>query len=98
MAVRVAHDSAAESPCFRYMEQARVDWLEALGFCLGPGGAQPTADALPVVARIECDFLAPVSAPAQVAVSVEVGRPGVRPRACRAGVDRRRQRPPGGTA
>ncbi|WP_371132791.1 acyl-CoA thioesterase [Methyloversatilis sp.] len=61
---------------FRYMEQARVEWLEALGLCLSPGGTQPTAPALPVVARIECDFLAPVSAPAQVAVSVSLGRPG----------------------
>lgn len=58
------------------MEQARVEWLESLGFCLSPRGAQPTAPALPVVARIECDFLAPVSAPAQVAVSVSLGRPG----------------------
>jgi acyl-CoA thioester hydrolase len=56
---------------FRYMEQARVEWLEELGLRVEPG--QPDGV---VIVNASCTFLVPVTYPATVEVKLFVGSPG----------------------
>lgn len=63
---------------FRLMEQARVEWLEAIGE-FPPAGiplAQSGKTAMPVAAHIECDFRAQVHYPATLRVVLSTGRVG----------------------
>lgn len=56
---------------FRYFEQARVEWIEHLGYPVGP--EQPEGA---VIIHADCTFLLPVMYPATVEVKVYVGEPG----------------------
>jgi acyl-CoA thioester hydrolase len=56
---------------FRYCEQARCEWLEAVGCEVGPG-----TDVAPVIINASCTFLIPINYPATVVVDMFVGRPG----------------------
>ena len=56
---------------FRYFEQARVEWLEAMGFPVGPD-----AETAPVIINASCTFLIPVNYPATVIVRLYAGEPG----------------------
>ena len=55
---------------FRYMEQARVEYLERLGYTIGPTGSTP------VIVNCSCTFLIPFSYPGIVEVKVFLGTPG----------------------
>lgn len=55
---------------FRYMEQARVEWLERLGFAVNPG--QEAA----VIINASCTFLVPLTHPGVVEVRMFAGRAG----------------------
>ncbi|MGL4406762.1 MAG: acyl-CoA thioesterase [Zoogloea sp.] len=56
---------------FRYCEQARCEWLEAVGCQVGPG-----TEVAPVIINASCTFLIPINYPATVVVDMFVGRPG----------------------
>ncbi|PTD98153.1 acyl-CoA thioesterase [Pseudothauera lacus] len=56
---------------FRYFEQARVEWLEAMDFAVSP--AEPQA---PVIINASCTFLIPVNYPATVEIRLFAGNPG----------------------
>jgi len=63
---------------FRLMEQARVEWLEALGE-FPPAGVTPAQSgrsAMPVAAHIECNFRQQVLYPATLAVTLSASRVG----------------------
>lgn len=56
---------------FRYFEQARIDWVTALGLPLAfdaPAGM--------VIVHADCTFLRPVTYPAVCEVRVFIGKPG----------------------
>lgn len=55
---------------FRYMEQARVEWLEDMKIEVRPGGLGP------VIINASCTFLAPLNYPGQVEVKTFAGKPG----------------------
>lgn len=55
---------------FRYMEQARVEWIEALGVQVRPGGDGP------VIINAACTFLKPMNYPGTVEVRTYVDQPG----------------------
>ena len=55
---------------FRYMEQARVEWIEAMRFPVRPGGEGP------VIVNASCTFLVPMTYPGTVDVRTYVGHPG----------------------
>ncbi len=55
---------------FRFMEQARVEWIEALEVPVRPGGAGP------VIVNASCTFLIPMNYPGVVEVRTYVGHPG----------------------
>ncbi|WP_313951950.1 thioesterase family protein [Accumulibacter sp.] len=55
---------------FRYMEQARVEYLEALGFTVMPRGSAP------VIINAACTFLVPLNYPGLVEVRMFCGQPG----------------------
>ncbi|HXE37570.1 MAG TPA: thioesterase family protein, partial [Azonexus sp.] len=55
---------------FRYMEQARVEWVEAMGVPVRPGGCGP------VIINAGCTFLKPMNYPGTVEVRTFVGHPG----------------------
>lgn len=55
---------------FRYMEQARVEWIESLNVVVRPGGTGP------VIINASCTFLVPMTYPGQVEVRTYVGEPG----------------------
>jgi acyl-CoA thioester hydrolase len=55
---------------FRYMEQIRCEWIEALGYKVMPGGDGP------VIINASCTFLAPLNYPGTVEVQLFVGEPG----------------------
>ena len=55
---------------FRYMEQARVEWLEQMKFVVRPGGDGP------VIINAACTFLVPLTYPGTVEVRTYVGSPG----------------------
>lgn len=55
---------------FRYMEQARVEYLEALGIRVMPQGSAP------VIINAACTFLMPLNYPGMVEVRMFCGQPG----------------------
>jgi acyl-CoA thioester hydrolase len=55
---------------FRYMEQARVEWVEALNIQVRPGGIGP------VIINAACTFLVPMTYPGEVEVRTFVGKLG----------------------
>jgi acyl-CoA thioester hydrolase len=55
---------------FRYMEQARVEWFEAMRFQVRPGGSGP------VIVNASCTFLVPLTYPGTVEVRTYAGHPG----------------------
>lgn len=55
---------------FRYMEQARVEWLAALSHELRPEGQGP------VIINAACTFLAQLNYPGTVTVELYAGPPG----------------------
>jgi acyl-CoA thioester hydrolase len=55
---------------FRFMEQARVEYLEQLGFKVLPQGSAP------VIINASCTFLIPLNYPATVEVRMYCGQPG----------------------
>ncbi len=56
---------------FRYMEQARIEWLESLGY----GTGQHT-DEGPVIVNAGCTYLVPLIYPGNVEVRMFIGHPG----------------------
>lgn len=55
---------------FRYMEQARVEWIEALHVQVRPGGIGP------VIINAACTFFVPMTYPGEVEVLTFVGKLG----------------------
>jgi acyl-CoA thioester hydrolase len=55
---------------FRYMEQARVEYLESLGYSIRPQGTAP------VIINTGCTFLLPLTYPGLVEVQMFLGAPG----------------------
>ena len=55
---------------FRYMEQARVEWIEAMQVPVRPGGDGP------VIINASCTFLVPMTYPGEVEVKTYVGAMG----------------------
>lgn len=55
---------------FRYMEQARVELLDALGIAIRPGALGP------VIINAACTFLLPMTYPGVIEVRTHVGPPG----------------------
>ena len=55
---------------FRYMEQARVEWIEDMQVPVRPGGAGP------VIINASCTFLIPMNYPGMVEVRTFTGPPG----------------------
>jgi acyl-CoA thioester hydrolase len=56
---------------FRYMEQIRVEWLEAMGYRLDAANEEGV-----VVVNASCTFLLPLVYPGQVEVRMFFGKPG----------------------
>jgi acyl-CoA thioester hydrolase len=56
---------------FRYMEQARVEWLESLGVGVVAGQAESV-----VIINASCTFLVPITYPGTVEVRLSVGELG----------------------
>jgi len=56
---------------FRYAEQSRIEWLEALGFSL-----DASRDQAAVIVNASCTFLLPITYPATVEVRLYAGKPG----------------------
>lgn len=57
---------------FRYMEQARIEWLTALA----ANGSTQDAEEGPVIVNASCDFLIPLVYPGDFEVRTSVGRVG----------------------
>ena len=55
---------------FRYMEQARVEWIEGMKFPVRPGGDGP------VIINASCTFMIPMTYPSMVEVRTFVGAIG----------------------
>lgn len=55
---------------FRYMEQARVEWIEAMQVVVRPGGCGP------VIINASCTFQIPMNYPGTVEVRTYVGAVG----------------------
>jgi len=55
---------------FRYMEQARVEWIEELQVIVRPGGEGP------VIINASCTFLIPMTYPGCIEVRTFAGEPG----------------------
>ncbi|MDO8932872.1 MAG: thioesterase family protein [Rhodocyclaceae bacterium] len=56
---------------FRYMEQARVEWLEQLGYAIDVKCKETV-----VVVNASCTFLLPLTYPGQVECRLFAGKPG----------------------
>ena len=56
---------------FRYMEQARIEWLHAQA-----RDAAPRAGTGPVIVNASCTFLVPLTYPGDVEVRMYLGEPG----------------------
>lgn len=56
---------------FRYVEQARIEWMQSLGV-----GTSQTADEGPVIVNASCTFIIPLTYPGTVEVRTFVGHPG----------------------
>jgi acyl-CoA thioester hydrolase len=57
---------------FRYMEQARVEWLASLGYAVGLGGGEDGQ----VIADASCVFRVALKYPADIEVVVNGEKPG----------------------
>lgn len=55
---------------FRYMEQARIEWLEGLGYTVLPQGHAP------VIVNASCTFMIPMTYPGTIEIRVFAGKPG----------------------
>lgn len=55
---------------FRYMEQTRISWFDALGIPILANGCGP------VIARATCDFITPITYPATVLVATYLQKVG----------------------
>ena len=55
---------------FRYMEQARVEYLESIGYSIQPKGSAP------VIINAGCTTLVPLTYPGMVEVKMFFGAPG----------------------
>ncbi|WP_174874217.1 acyl-CoA thioesterase [Vogesella oryzae] len=55
---------------FRYMEQIRVEWLDAAGFPIDPSGIGP------VLGATSCTYKRELTYPATVAITIEVEKVG----------------------
>ena len=55
---------------FRYMEQARVEWLESLGYAISAQGPESV-----VIVNAGCTFLLPLTYPGTVEVALYGGAP-----------------------
>lgn len=66
-----AYNHVNNTVYFRYFEQARVEWLEAMNFAV-----RPDRDDAPVIINASCTFLIPVNYPATVEVRLFAGDPG----------------------
>lgn len=55
---------------FRYMEQARCEWLEALGYKVAPEGHAP------VIINAACTFMIPMTYPGTVELKLFAGHVG----------------------
>lgn len=60
---------------FRYAEQARVEWLEAMGFSIS-GGSGEAREVLPVIVNASCTFVIPINYPGVVELRMFAGAPG----------------------
>ena len=56
---------------FRYMEQARIEWFEQLGYNTGQNAREG-----PVIVNASCTFLVPLVYPGSVEVRMFIGHPG----------------------
>jgi acyl-CoA thioester hydrolase len=56
---------------FRYMEQARIEWFEQLGYNTGQNAQEG-----PVIVNASCTFLVPLVYPGNVEVRMFIGHPG----------------------
>ena len=56
---------------FRYMEQARIEWLESFGFDIKNTGTEG-----PVIVNAACTFLIPMTYPGTVECRMFCGTPG----------------------
>lgn len=56
---------------FRYFEQARVEWIEQMGFPVSPD-----VDSGAVIVNADCTFRMPVNYPSTVEIRVYAGQPG----------------------
>lgn len=55
---------------FRYMEQARIDWFESLGYPVGPCAEGP------VIINASCTFIKQINYPGNVEVKTFAGKVG----------------------
>lgn len=65
-----AYNHVNNTVYFRYMEQARVEYLETLGYTIAPQGTAP------VIVHTGCTFLAPLTYPGIVEVHMFLAAPG----------------------
>lgn len=56
---------------FRYMEQARIDWIEQFGIKVGPENGHG-----PVIINASCTFLMPLTYPGEVEIRTFIGALG----------------------
>ena len=56
---------------FRYMEQARIEWFESLGYNTGQNAREG-----PVIVNASCTFLVPLVYPGDIEVRMSLGHPG----------------------
>ena len=56
---------------FRYFEQARVEWIEEMGFPVRPG-----VESGAVIINADCTFRLPVNYPAVAEIRLYAGQPG----------------------
>lgn len=56
---------------FRYMEQARIEWFESLGYNTGQNASEG-----PVIVNASCTFLVPLVYPGNIEVRMYLGQPG----------------------
>lgn len=66
-----AYDHVNNTVYFRYCEQARIEWLEKLGFRVRTDQATG-----PVIINAACTFKIPVTYPATVLLEMYAGEPG----------------------
>lgn len=65
-----AYEHVNNTIYFRYMEQARVEWLETVGYHCNP------KQEAPVIVHADCSFLFPLNYPGTVEVRLFAGQAG----------------------